>query len=264
MEKERSPELQQKLEKKRFVLSSEEFAKGRIKGVRGSFKELSEQYPELLSVNLYGSMTKGNATPESDVDSIVFVDEEKASEIRGKVDVEELKKKIDEAFREKLTDKFGVAKDFTFNRDFTMTVNFLSRESIDKELDYLAKEFERLEDLKKRDATYKNIDSSWAMWPQGISFACIRLVNMFIGVSIGNGIKRYRAYLLNKLKAMGDVGEQIWKEGVRFIRVHERADVKEKKEDETYDEFSERYKNQYKNLYPQSVDEAIRYYRVAE
>ncbi|MBM4177364.1 nucleotidyltransferase domain-containing protein, partial [Candidatus Gribaldobacteria bacterium] len=59
---------------KRFKLSREPFAKERIKAIKDSVKKLQGEYPEVLSLCLFGSMVKGNIKKTSDIDGYLFVD----------------------------------------------------------------------------------------------------------------------------------------------------------------------------------------------
>lgn len=260
MEKERSSELQRALEKKRFVLSHETFAKERIHGMRKIFNELKTQHPELLSFHLYGSATKGNMDPESDIDTLIFLDGEKA------VREEEAElvrcKEVETTFRTKLVDILDFDRDFAFSKNFTITVNIISKDRFDSDLKYAREEYEKLEQWKKENPDWKDIESHWAMWSRvsNLSGAAWRLLGLFMGVSIGRDIKKYRKYVLNKLKEMGPTGEQIWQEMIRIVRVHERADMKDSQPDESYKDSMQRWRSKYKELYPQTIDAAIKKY----
>mgnify|MGYP003393243005 CR=1 FL=1 len=60
--------------KKRFVLSPEEFSKERLAAVKGVMGEIQSKYPEVLSLCMFGSMVKGTAHKESDIDGYLFID----------------------------------------------------------------------------------------------------------------------------------------------------------------------------------------------
>lgn len=59
---------------KRFKLSGEPFAKERLAKVKTTVDVLKREHPEILSFCLFGSMVKGKAKPESDIDGYLFVD----------------------------------------------------------------------------------------------------------------------------------------------------------------------------------------------
>lgn len=250
MERETNPELQQKLEVKRFVLSPEKFAKERIKKLREAFNELKEQFPEVISMNLYGSMSKGYAEPESDADTIIFIDKESLSEELDEDCLENsLKQQIKEVFKQKIADKFGLAEDVINN--YTISVDFLSTEEINRDIDYLSEKYKH------------NMPESYFDQGQECFAAGARLATMFIGVSIGDNSK-YRSYLLNKLKKMGEIGEKIWHTTITYTRRLERTNLKKRKKDEKLNEFRERRDSQYSNLYPETIDEAIERYNIKE
>ena len=64
------------LERKRFLLSSSPELRERMSKLQDTVYELKEKYPEIISLGLYGSFTKGYATPESDIDAKVNIDTE--------------------------------------------------------------------------------------------------------------------------------------------------------------------------------------------
>lgn len=63
------------LEEKRFHLSSAEFSRDRLRILREEFKKFQREYPgEVIAFSLYGSMSKGYAEEESDIDGALFFD----------------------------------------------------------------------------------------------------------------------------------------------------------------------------------------------
>ncbi len=62
------------LETRRFFLSRNPELKQRIKKLSAVVKQLTREHPEIISFNLFGSLVKGYANEESDVDAILFVE----------------------------------------------------------------------------------------------------------------------------------------------------------------------------------------------
>lgn len=61
------------LEVKRFSLSANPEVKARLRKLQDIVYKLKEEYPGIISLSLYGSLTKGYATKESDVDAFLHV-----------------------------------------------------------------------------------------------------------------------------------------------------------------------------------------------
>ncbi len=64
------------LEVKRFILSRNPEVQERLRVLREVFKELQGKYPEIISLSLYGSLTKGYATEDSDIDAFLHINGE--------------------------------------------------------------------------------------------------------------------------------------------------------------------------------------------
>jgi len=58
---------------KRFLLSREQFSKDRIEALREEIDAMKSKYPEVLSLCLFGSMVKGTAHEESDIDGYLLL-----------------------------------------------------------------------------------------------------------------------------------------------------------------------------------------------
>ncbi len=101
----RYEKVKPRLEKKRFHLSSQEFAKERLQAIRDAYSTFSEAHPEeVIDFSLYGSLTKGYAEPDSDVDGIFFVNEDKVKDaVWGQENAEVL-----QLFKKELTGKLTI------------------------------------------------------------------------------------------------------------------------------------------------------------
>lgn len=63
-----------KLEEKRFVLSGNPELQRRLRKISETVTELKKDYPEIVSLNLFGSMVKGYANQNSDIDGYINID----------------------------------------------------------------------------------------------------------------------------------------------------------------------------------------------
>lgn len=65
------------LETKRFFLSRNPELKKRVQELHKVVDALKEKYPEIISLNIFGSLIKGYANEQSDLDAFVFIDKSK-------------------------------------------------------------------------------------------------------------------------------------------------------------------------------------------
>ncbi|OGZ96331.1 MAG: hypothetical protein A3I44_05920 [Candidatus Sungbacteria bacterium RIFCSPLOWO2_02_FULL_51_17] len=232
MEKKREipAEVKSLLETRRFILSPEKFSKERLNAFRGVFETLKEKYPEVLSAHVYGSMTKGYATPLSDIDITLFVEDRNQNDERW----------------------LGIEADFNWLTDSRLNVPFsnigvfpISREILDKLINKAAQDKSSVSEMSE--------------------FEWLSLARPFTGISVGSIID-YRKYILEKLKELPN-GELIWKKIIDFVRIFERNLIDLEKEQDLIDDYYESEKKpsitdrgEYKSLYPQTIQEAFHYY----
>lgn len=216
---------------KRFALSSEPFAKERLKVLRSAFNEVHVEHPEVISLALYGSMTKGTAVEKSDIDAWVFVDadvleKQKKTESRqaGHVvdkDVShgretyylkpEIGKRYSGFIRERL-------KEDGLQQDQVQHIRTLpiSRDIIRKSLDRLKKGVQALGkwkfDKEEYDSqiTNKNFRAKSPNRPENPDVP-LNLYAMF-HLSMGTDIRKFRRLLIDELLQEGEIGEAMWKE----------------------------------------------------
>lgn len=65
---------------KRFELSEDPIIREKVTIYREGFRKLQATHPEVIGATLFGSSVKGRAVGESDVDSAIFVDAQRAAE----------------------------------------------------------------------------------------------------------------------------------------------------------------------------------------
>src|SRR3989344_4502474 len=68
-----------KLEK-RFTIQKDEGVREKVHLLQSVIAEMQKEYPEIVGATLFGSLSSGQASKESDIDAYVFVDYEKAAE----------------------------------------------------------------------------------------------------------------------------------------------------------------------------------------
>lgn len=226
--KERYEEAQPKLEKKRFNLSREKFSKERLKVLKEEFGEFQKNHPEVLALNLYGSITKGYAEPKSDIDGYLFL----SGDANNTAD-------FAERFKDVLSGRLG-----------SVELSFQSRRLSEGELESLIDSI--IEDYSKEKKTLPHTSMESAVPYFGNK--CERLGELFVGISLGNGLKQYRENILSKLSFLGKEGEEIWRKMVEVIMLLERPKIRPGFED------SSARQEKYKALYPQTVEKAIKYF----
>lgn len=209
---------------KRFILSKEQFAQERIRGIKDTVRELQKEYSEVLGLCLFGSMTKGTVCPESDIDGSFFIDADKVAkkfgfkenDILQNINVElgraECFKENSELgipdygreIREKLQERLNLS----LKQIKHITVRPISENIIDQHLDILKRRVEIRE-------------YSGPLYPSRNLFPMFHL-------ETGRGIKKCRKYLIDKLIASGETGEKVWKaiikstEELEHIRIDTR------------------------------------------
>lgn len=72
---------------KRFEIQRDEFVRERLVALRDCLAELQNEHPEIMGLTIYGSITKGRAVEESDVDCVLFIDADKLMMIDPNADV---------------------------------------------------------------------------------------------------------------------------------------------------------------------------------
>lgn len=243
---------------KRFHIQPEVFAHERIKAIREAVEELKIQHPEILSLNLFGSLVKGKTKQESDIDAFVYIDTDLIPQKQGEtpvyviaehqepLDVNELNiQRIDmgmhlrpdlydlygEMFPKKIKEKIP---DLTERQLEHIVALPMAKESLNILLDRLIesrkaelafwKEIEKINpNIKTREAFIKMAKQHAEIKiPKGIVEISDRnLANMFL-LEVGGGIRKYRKILIDRLLHEGEVGEKIWNEMIMHVETWEQ------------------------------------------
>lgn len=247
---------------KRFVLSREKFAKERIQGVREVVDEIKQQYPEALSFTMFGSMVKGTARPESDIDGYLFIGVDEAKQQKKQFDLIESGKKEDvvsittlfdeqtqneyqQMVRSALKDKLGLSDEQVKH----VRVLPISNDMIDKRVDEMLEWCKEMEVFEGRREEEKRMNTDeWLNRPANPMPILVKPgnnVDSMFHLDVGGGIVRYREYLLQRLQQEGSRGERIWRE------VIEGAEAME--QDLHYDT---------KMKYPRTIEAALQTYGI--
>jgi predicted nucleotidyltransferase len=160
------------LERKRFLLSNSPEIKKRLHKIQEIIYEMKEKYPEIISACIFGSMTKGYANKESDIDMYLILDQEKLDKL-----MESKERENDEECVSELD--YRLAHDLKLQPEQITNVLGLaySKKSI-------------TESIKKGNFRYT---------PQ-----------LFL-MSIGRDIEGYRKAVLDELEKEGSEGEKDWR-----------------------------------------------------
>ena len=216
---------------KRFVLSKEEFLTNRLHALKGETGEMQDKYDEVLSVCLFGSMVKGTAHQGSDIDGYLFVDSGVIAQKEGvdESEILESKKTTDGMFLSKpLADKYisefrnSLKEKTDLDDEGVEGIKILpmSERVIDEEIEVLLKYFRDKENYDieydnwldaepKHGSDVKELLEYQKSKPKRPEFVTGNLSHIF-HLDVGGGIRKYRKFLIDKLKGLGEDGEKIW------------------------------------------------------
>ncbi len=170
------------LERKRFLLSSSPAIKERIKKLQEVVDEFQEKHPEFISLNLFGSLTKGYANPESDIDAHMYVDTDVkcTSEHVNVAYVQEVHADI---LRVRLRDTLSLSQEQIAN----VAIRTITKKEI--------------KDLCVSDDFF---------------YGEKQLFPLFL-LALGRGIDNYRRIALDALESIGPRGESRWKDIINLL-----------------------------------------------
>lgn len=230
---------------KRFVLSTDPIIVERVKELKRTIKEMKGVHPEILSLCMFGSMTKGTANKESDIDGHLFIDlealpaEERSSvknviatkldpKASDRISVTSLSKEKSQMYLDELKTKMSANLELNERNLEGFRVRPISEGIIDEHLENLAhlisEEESYPDNLKswQSEEPKKGEGESWESFVGRGSahlknkpsqpmpaMASINLYAMF-HLDVGGGIKKYRKMLIEKLEKRGEAGEKLW------------------------------------------------------
>lgn len=183
---------------KRFLFSRNPEIKKRIMLLHKTVKELKKEYPELISFNLFGSLSKGYAIEESDIDGVFFIDEDIAhkgdiviaKEINGEI-VNIPSDRYLNLFKQAIKEKLRLDDSHTKGID----IAYVSLHGI------------------KKDLTSK----------QSLLFLPAYFISLFFLSLGGRDIVKYRREVFDILESQGKKGEEKWAVIMRNLAEFERG-----------------------------------------
>lgn len=176
------------LEKKRFVLSPDPELLKRLRSLHEALKKAKKYNPEIISIGLFGSMTKGYATESSDIDAVLFINETKLDQRR---------------------------KDEHLDSDYGSVTHY--KDNFIRQLQD-ALQLTSIEQLKDFRVEYVSADllrKSARRFPS-------TLTDLFL-LSVSRDIEPYRKIVLDELESMGSEGEEIWRSIMQDLAEKENA-----------------------------------------
>ena len=264
-----SREVYKEPDKKRFILSREQFAKDRMQTVQKEVRKLIKDHPEVLSFCMFGSMVKkGTPRIDSDIDGYLFIDAsllgENAAQV-GLLETEYFKnqERVSATYLQQERAAVYIAplreqikRDLNLDDEHVKHIRSLpvSREIIDTHLEgLLAQAHEEAINQQEMQAWKNSEPTKDASIAEKLAYyerrpkqtiayisPTLNLYAMF-HLAIGDGVKQYRRYLLERLSAEGEMGEVIWKEIIGRTSLMEQGRSSDKP-------------------YPKSLSEAVKVY----
>lgn len=263
-------------EGKRYSLSKESFAKDRIIGVRNALEKIFEEKPEIVGATLFGSLVKGDVREESDIDMHVFINADEVSNSHANEEDLIIEKKFDFNSRRGEEIKAGTFRWKDLRRDIADEYAGYVRLKLKEEMPSL--DDDQLNHIIPTVITedilgeyLEDILHSYKEYPEGalskkvlIGSPTIKegeaakadtensrvepnqmLYSMFF-LAVGNGLKPYRKYIIDKLVMEGEAGESVWKDLIRST--------------EGWEQKISFYEGQSDKKYPRTLEEATRVY----
>lgn len=246
---------------KRFSLQRQEvFAENRINALSESVKELQQEYPEIISLTFFGSLSKGQSKIESDIDGALYIDADLVSErekSEGKkdddvIDIRQEKETLVQGLktqkislkiflRSDLYEKYNkLIQDKVLQKDHTLSSEQvehlralpMSEKVLIDLMDKIVKSMRLLKDFNQKvldaHSGEKNMEEflktakAIGGEPDTILETPTLLLGTMFHLDVGGGIRKYRKLLINKLLESGEEGEKIWKDIIGYVEKWEQ------------------------------------------
>jgi predicted nucleotidyltransferase len=202
----------------RYEIQSDTFAAERIRGLKQGCREFLGENSEVISCLLFGSLSKGTSTPESDIDVAVFLDAEK---IRGQdIKVSEEQEVDDEKGITRMVMsvplEHTIADLYAFKLS-NLVVYYTDPASYQgSHIHTYAISRSLIDEIVRRWESYLQASASKIfVLPPGSLYKMFHL-------QIAGDIEVYRAHFLSKLKERGEVGERMWQETAARLETWEQ------------------------------------------
>jgi len=164
------------MKSRRFLLSFSSENRERYVLLRECIEELKAEYPTLVSATIGGSLVRGYANKESDLDIEFLFDTEKEGGAFEDINSRdsELGKKLCDKLREKLSKKLGIS-------------------------------------LGELGTVWMSSSPKWSDLSKSIKEGSANSMSSYFGFSLSKDILPYRRRILEELEASGASGEDLWK-----------------------------------------------------
>jgi len=226
---------------KRFVIPKDSIGFVRLKETQAVVREIKSEFPEVLSLCVFGSNIKGKARKDSDIDGYLFVD---SLQLAKKLKCDEK----DIVVTEIEDREFYKSKKIHFNEDIASRYSGLIREQLKTRLCLTDRQVEHVRTRPISESIIDNYIEDWKGWDKNMQLYEIASIeydrsldngdflqnrpklpgNMqtsfipyIFHMAIGQGIEKYRSYLIKKLCDLGNSGERIWKEVIEGTEMME-------------------------------------------
>jgi predicted nucleotidyltransferase len=220
----------------RFVPPNNPELEDRLNNLVNIIEETKAEMPEVIAATLQGSMVKGYATPESDIDGFIFIDNERLAN-DGKSAAFAINKhgygefklpvEVKSYYKESINGRIQNELSLKSEQVEQLFITPISTEIIDELLKAKSDQITKTESGTTPD--FKTI--------------LVTLSAMF-HKELTSGLKPYQTHLLNRLSEMGELGEDLWEIIIRETEWREQfftADNPHKYYPRTLDEAKKAY-----------------------
>lgn len=208
----------------RFELHSENAPEGlareRLRVFRDALSEVQERYPEVLGATIFGSTVKGRVKSESDIDSYLFIDADKAVEAKRPFNtVNVYDRHTSTPTDPRLAD---LRMKLTMELDLTVKqVMHIFEIPISAEI---------IHEMVSSEATnvanrIKLEEENPHLHPQPLSSVTdMHTIRALFHLGVNDaGIRPYRAQAIEEMKKLGTVGERLWQDITRHVLYYEEG-----------------------------------------
>ncbi len=235
------------------------FASEKLHALREAYIKLKEKHPEAVAVTAFGSLTKGEGTPTSDVDAVLYIDFDNASLPNIKTEnvfsdiayeslfptqtsqtINEAREKYSKEFEEDIIASLNEVQKTEAMKSIEPMVLPMSFEMIDKIVMAETKWTTRIGLGDVYSDFYTPAQPSKNRPEYRANVAYFMLSTMFL-MDVGGGIRPYREYLLKKLSEKRN-GPRVWEKIVKVLEEFEGGGA------------------QRNVMYPKTLSEAINLY----
>ncbi|MBP7006087.1 nucleotidyltransferase domain-containing protein [Patescibacteria group bacterium] len=211
--KQRQIPTKEDLGPKRFEVQPDRFVHERLDAVQSGVEEIKGGDPSVLGLTLYGSMVKGKAHEDSDIDGYLYLDAEQLAQNEARQALQENREPrpvtfdigdtgtlstypgehLYDVYKPLIKDKFTKSGFLTEEQISDINLRPISKEIIDRHLDSLQQALKLV----------RNGEENVSPEPSQNLYGLFHL-------EVGRGLGSYRQQVIEKLEGLGQEGEEIW------------------------------------------------------